>query len=431
MSSRRKFLKELTLGVMGMTVPVHTFGASNHQNGYFGVHPFIENHPEAVFIMLTNVDHKMNDRAKLRAGLRFSRNIFVHRDNTGIPLNVSIPVKANLKSSILTNMSIESLPIQPIKNIQGTATDPYFLEGVMEGIKELGVLGKQFHLREVNRPENFEKYGFVDMIERVGGDLRRDLSPIVGVELEEERDYNWTEISDGIALTKVPHLEPINTQGTWLLNIAKMKSHLMGMTLCCKNLQGSIAHNYQRLCADLRSQDAPTDYQCDEVIEKITANYWRHCHENRIPRWDLIGEVGGIWQETWATRTIDHVSATPCGLHMIEGIYSRDNDGYFGVHPIDVNHVYMDSNPEAVKKYGRRILQGKSMTGSAKDYMTNFIIFGMNPYYVDTLGFWLAGHEPGNFGLFHLALERGMITTFDPSQIPLYLWDDSTASVCS
>jgi len=41
---------------------------------------------------------------------------------------------------------------------------------------------------------------------------------------------------------------------------------------------------------------------------------------------------------------------------------------------------------------------------------------------------WLAGHEPGNFGLFHMALERGFTATFNPVEIPVYEWKaDGTA----
>jgi hypothetical protein len=42
---------------------------------------------------------------------------------------------------------------------------------------------------------------------------------------------------------------------------------------------------------------------------------------------------------------------------------------------------------------------------------------------VDIVGHWIGGHEPGNFGLFHMALERGMISTVDPADIPVYEWD--------
>ncbi|MBK8882945.1 MAG: T9SS type A sorting domain-containing protein [Bacteroidales bacterium] len=107
---------------------------------------------------------------------------------------------------------------------------------------------------------------------------------------------------------------------------------------------------------------------------------------------------GGIWQETWATRCLDNNSVTFAGLHIIEGIYGRDGNFLHGPTPDDL----------------------------ATDYMTNYIIFGRNQFYVDIIGHYLGAHEPGNFGLFHMALERGMITTINPRNIPVYEWDKDT-----
>ena len=40
------------------------------------------------------------------------------------------------------------------------------------------------------------------------------------------------------------------------------------------------------------------------------------------------------------------------------------------------------------------------------------------------IGHWLAGHEPGNFGFFHIARERGLSNVLDPTRIPIYLWEN-------
>jgi hypothetical protein len=57
--------------------------------------------------------------------------------------------------------------------------------------------------------------------------------------------------------------------------------------------------------------------------------------------------------------------------------------------------------------------------------MTNMFIFGKDAFRVDIIGHYLAGHEPGNFGLFHIAKERGVSTALNPRNIPIYLWQDS------
>ena len=428
MLNRRNFLKTSTLAAAGLSLPIRAIASRNQTKGYFGVHPFIDNHPEAVFIMRTNVDEKMNAGAKLKEGLAFGRSVFVPHDESGVPLNISIPVKPNLKTSSFTTKSlVEGISVPEIEEIIGTTADPYFVEGVFEGIKELGVSGSQFHLREVNRLENLERYGYVDVAERVGADLRLDLTPKISEGLTVGRDYNWTEVADGMAYKKIPHLEPINTLETWMLNIAKFKAHPMGLTLCCKNLQGSIAHPYQQLCSSLERKDVPVDNKHKNEQEIIRQNYKRHCEEGIIPRWDrpagdlhprwkMPMRMGGLTMEAWVTRTLDNVSVTPCGLSIIEGIYGRDGDaGHFGPHPLDQNHDY--------------ILLGKSFTGRSKDFMSNIVIFGKNPLLVDNIGHWLGGHEPGNFGLFHLALERGMIKTLDPHKISVYMWDVGCATL--
>jgi hypothetical protein len=61
--------------------------------------------------------------------------------------------------------------------------------------------------------------------------------------------------------------------------------------------------------------------------------------------------------------------------------------------------------------------------------MTNMIIFGKNAFHVDNIGHWLGGHEPGNFGLFHMAIERGLATMLDPSRIPLFHWKADGSAV--
>jgi hypothetical protein len=205
-----------------------------------------------------------------------------------------------------------------------------------------------------------------------------------------------------------------------MLNIAKFKAHNMGMTLTCKCLQGSLVHNYQQLCAAWGSKMSID--QIDRhanAYDIIKANYDRHRASGSIPRWDRPGtdSISGLGQETWATRTLDNISRTKCQLHIIEGIYGRDGQGdnVNGPNPQDQEHV--------VDAYGG------TKTGKAWDWMTNMIIFGKDIFRTDIIGRWLAGHEPGNFGLFHCAIDRGMCDALDPRKIPVYLWDNGIATL--
>lgn len=417
-------MKQGAAAALGICVPVTALAARRQSGGYFGVHPFIDGHPEAVFIMKTNVRKKMDSRAKKREGLRFGRSVFVHRDETGVPLNVTIPVKPNLKTP--NNPAANSLE----DNI-GTVSDPWFMEGFYESIIELGVNGSQFHMRETNRIENLRHYPYPALAERQGADLRMDLgAPMKN--LEPVRDYNWTEVRDGVVFERIPHLAPINATGTWMLNIAKLKAHYMGMTLCCKNLQGSTVANYQRFCHPFGLPDIFPDNQYGNAEERVKNLYARHLREGAIPRWDKPSDQfegggrypgldvknilwgGGFTQETWTARTLDNISSTPCALHVVEGIYGRDGtSSERGPHPFEQDH-----------KYGT---VGFSSTGKSKDFMTNIVIFGKDPLLVDSVGFWLGGHEPGNFGFFHIAMERKMMKVVDPRKIPVYEWRDGEA----
>ena len=87
MFSRRDFLKSSSLlcGSLGSIGRVSIFAVGSKPSGYFGVHPFVEQHPEAVFILRTHVDYKTNSDACKRVGLDFGRSVFVPMDNTGIP----------------------------------------------------------------------------------------------------------------------------------------------------------------------------------------------------------------------------------------------------------------------------------------------------------------------------------------------------------
>jgi len=414
MINRREFIKTAALtGTSTLAAPLVTRALPDRAAAdYFTVHPFIEENPEAVFIMRTSVENKYDIEAKKNAGLDFGRSVFVPGDSTGIPITTEIAVKGNLKTADPDRYDHDL--------IMSHTSDAWFTEGVLEGMKELGIKGEQLHLREVNQPDDFSRmpFGYADMCERVGADLRLDLAPSVS-SLTEGEDFNWIEVPDGIFYRRIPYLEPINTPGSWLMNISKFKAHGMGLTLCCKNLQGSVAHNYQAFCTAYKGSMSvnPRDLHGD-AYDVIKVNFDRHL-EAGVPRWDKPGTSfnSGIGMETWVTRTLDNLSVQHAGLHIIEGIYGRDGQGNgdYGPNPTDQEHEFNST--------------GVSTTGKSWDFMSNILIFGKDPYSVDIVGHWLGGHEPGNMGLFHCAIDRGMSTALDPMQIPVYLWEaDGTAT---
>lgn len=388
MIDRRTFLK--TLATAGATValtPRTAFAElSRTTTPGFGVHPFVDAHPEAVFIMKTAVDAKTNSAAMKNAGLTFGRSVFKGLDvaSGGIPLSHNVAIKPNLTCRGKWHSQYT------VERSMGIQTDAYFVEGIIESLKELGLSGSQVYLREVNCPEDFIDGGYISMAARTGADIR-DLSARVGLLPEEH--IQWKDVPSGTWFTRIPYLWPVNAPDTWLLNIAKFKTHGMGMTLCAKNLQGTIAASYQQHCTSYGStMDVSASDLRSDAKTVIMQNYTRH--RSVIPRWERPETTGGLWMETWATRCLDNNSVTSAGLHIIEGIYGRDGN----------------------------FMNGPSAEGLATDYMCNMILFGKNPFHVDIIGHYLGGHEPGNFGLFHLARERGMLALLNPMAIPVYEW---------
>jgi hypothetical protein len=393
--SRRQFVQSSMLaGAALMFDPFKGF-SNPKASTLFGLNSFITDNADAVFIMKTNVDLKTNAAAIKAAGLDFGRSVFGLTDNiaTGIPLTHKIIIKPNL------TCRQRGTPTYTIEGSMGIVTDENFVEGVIDSLKELGITSSQFYIREVNCPDDLADGGYLDMAARTGIDLKAIDTPASQLSPEE---IVWVDVPNGVWFNKIPYLWPVNAPDTWLLNISKLKAHGMGMTLCAKNLQGTIAMDYQAHCTrygDVMYGVDPAHIQSN-ANSVILANYNRHKIAG-IPRWDKPGTDGGIWMETWASRCLDNNSVNFAGLHIIEGIYGRDGD----------------------------FLQGPSIDNLATDYMTNYIIFGKNQFHVDMIGHYLGGHEPGNFGLFHLAAERGLSSTFNPGSIPLYNWDLASGPV--
>ena len=232
---------------------------------------------------------------------------------------------------------------------------------------------------------------------------------------------------------QIPYLWPFNAPNSWNLNVAKFKAHTMGLTLASKNWQGSNASPFQGYCGRwpgidrMQKVEKVINKECinPKVHEVVEADFKRHT--GTIPRWDTPDfprEAPGyvrlygyttLCMELWAHRTIDNHAASPMGLHIVEGIYGRDGDFNMGPNPLG-----SENNKDPW-------LNAPSRNGRAWDYMTNIVIFGKNPYLVDIVGHWLGGHEPGNFGLFHIAMERGKLNVMNPMNIPVYEWQDGIA----
>ncbi len=423
MFSRREFLKSSSLlcSSLGLIGRTSVFAAPSKPSGYFGVHPFVELHPEAVFILRTHVDYKTNSAACKRAGLDFGRSVFVPMDETGTPVTHNIAAKPNLTA----HEAVDKKRGFTLEDTMGIATDVFFVEGLFESLQGLGVAGARMHTRDANGASVLEPRGYVAMGRRVGATVAGAKTAINTPEdAKDAGAFVWKEVPDGVVSTQIPYLWPFNAPDSWNLNVAKLKAHAMGLTLAAKNWQGTHPSPFQRYCAkwpDIGSlekleKQINKQFIDPKVHEVVEANFRRHL--GTIPRWATPDVSRGdaaysrpyhysaVCMELWAQRTIDNLAASKIGLHMIEGIYGRDGDFNWGPNPFGSEN---------------------DAKGRAWDYMTNVVIFGKNPYLVDIVGHWIGGHEPGNFGLFHIAMERGKLDMLNPMSIPVYEWRDGVA----
>ena len=370
---RRVFLQMVAgCGVGALAGPASTVLArETTAPAYFGLHPFIEAHPEAVFIRMTGVASKSESEAKKSAGLAFADRIFSLRDTPGIPLSHKFAIKPNLTAA------------SGMGTANAIVTDSFVVEGFVESVKKLGIPAGQIYLREglmVSQPG----VGYVELAQRTGAHYGD----------EDSRTPVTRECPDGVVFRRTKYLGPFNYPDSYLVNIAKFKSHAMGLTLCVKNLQGTNIRPYIRFCGGVQEAIAD-DFQPDAQAH-VEALYRKHLQAG-MPRWDT---EKGEWMEMWIQRTIDSYSLIKpnIGLNIIEGVFGQNGNGF--------NH---GPGPEAMPDI----------------FMTNMLIFGKDAFNVDVIGHWLGGHEPGNFGLFHIGRERGVSTALNPANIPVYLWEDS------
>jgi len=361
-------------------------GAARRPGAYFGLHDFIEANPKAVFIRRTNVPHKMDSDSKRAEGLKLAREIFVPRETAGIPITHRILLKPNITS-------VRSKG-RPDEENWGTGTDPDFYEGVILGLKEIGL--KRFHFAESNLYYSWSYRGFMDIHERHGVVMsepeQRFESPRAA------REIVWSKVPDAVVYQRIPHHYPVNQPDTWLLNIAKWKGHSMCLTQSVKNEQGLVVQPYIRFCAGWRMVTGVNAAMKPDICQNVEPRVNRYFANHRsmgYKRYDATedGKVSPIAQEIWAHKTCDNQSVIKTGFAMIEGIYGRDGDGF----------------------------------GIGNDYLTNLVMFSKDKFRLDLVGLWLGGHEPGNVYLYRIAKERGLTDTFNPWDVTVYEWIDGKA----
>ena len=371
MMHRRGFLRSVAgLGAASAASP----GAprwARASAAYFGLHPFIEAHPEAVFIRTTAVTSKDDGEGKRNAAFELGKRIFTAQNSPGIDVAHRFVFKPNLTSTAGSGLTY------------AIVTDPYVIEGLIGGLTQAGVGVENIYVREGLWPDQ-PGVRYHEMAARSG----------VHYSDSDSREPTPKECPDGVISRRTKYLGPFNYPDTHLINVSKMKAHSMGLTLCMKNLQGTNIHPYMHFCGGVDraiAKDLQPDAQAH--VDDLFAKH----QKAGIPRWDTGGSK---YMEAWVHRTLDSYSLirSTILLNMVEGIYAQNGGGF---------------------------TLGPGRNGAPEIFLTNVLIFGKDPFRTDIIGHWLGGHEPGNFGLFHIAKERGFSTALNPHNIPVYRWEDS------
>jgi hypothetical protein len=289
----------------------HHSGKVNRKELGFQVHPFVRAHPDAVFVYHTSVTSEAARGEETRmASYDLCRDLIVPASE-GHAHSTPVVIKPNWTQ----------VPIGPGKKSQeliGSHTDPRFVEGWIEGMKALGC--SRIFLRECSPASLWDAVGYRTLADRHDVDFS-DLASRHLWELKEGEEFNLVEVPAGLVFNQIAYLAPVNQTETFLVNIAKLKTHSMGITGAVKNLQGTCARVFHEFCHVDRITQKPeyawyTRFFRKGFRRRIEDLYASHVRQG-IPRWAKPGTRGGLWMEYWVQAALDSLSVTRPALNLV------------------------------------------------------------------------------------------------------------------
>lgn len=341
--------------------------------------------PDAVFVRKTNASSFDDCDAFQKGGYAIAQALLTAADPAA-PDKRTFVIKPNVVAA--SNKRTR----EPGNPDGGIVTNPDFVKGIIQRLRELGATNIVVAEGGGDIPmgPTFDDRGYIQMAKEAEVDLI-DLNKRPGT--YDESELNRTSI-DGTVFKEIPFVHPINDADTVFINVPTMKTHNLGLvSLCGKNLQGTIAMGYRHFCNNIRDalkvEGAAPHYQLD-MVKRIENEYRRHVQEG-YPRWDHEGDR----YEGYAQRTCDALLGIDGFLNIVEGVVGRDGTAFH---------------------------QGK-------DVLTNLTLAGVNPVHVDAVTTFLMGHNPQNIGYLKLAAERGL-GTIDAEQIPVFLLTEDGPVQC-
>ena len=353
------------------------------------LHPFVEAHPEAVFIWRTrmgSMDEYTPDRL-VAVGRRVARDL-LHR-TTAADVQRFV-VKPNICGGPREGEDPSTWRNQP-----GESTSVDVVRGFLEQMGELGATPDRITLTEgrsgLDLSHIFRNSGYEYMCAQLGVELMNNGRDPYGPE-----DLNWVELDEGVVFREIPIVRPVNDPGVDLISIATMKAHPLALTtLAVKNLQGLVAFRYKHFCHELEMLEKGEGRYTPEVLSHFRSGLRERLeplcsrHQQEDPAWTLRDEL-------YANRACDSLLALRPMISVVEGVLARGGTGY------------------------RR----------GEDILANTLVAGINPVHVDAVTTFLMGQDPDRPNYLRLAAERGLGTR-DPFAVETYLMTDEGPELCA
>ena len=135
---------------------------ASHAGPGFDLHPFIREHPEAVFIKLTSIESKHNEQGIHDAAYDLSQELIVKTEAGSYPLSTKITCKPNWTCNAPSNG-------KSLFENRGINTDKFFVEGFLKSVRDTGP--QDIIIRECACPDQWEVHGWPEMARRAPNNL--------------------------------------------------------------------------------------------------------------------------------------------------------------------------------------------------------------------------------------------------------------------
>jgi uncharacterized protein (DUF362 family) len=404
-----------TSGGIGIEEGMYILESGKAKNTIPEIRPEILNNPRAVFLIETNVEAPRDEKG-------FFSGAAPELETIGKDLVNDLFTGGSKKGgSTLVKPNFTTVPDSVLSPVVGINTAPDFVAGFVEGLREIGNSNVIVSDRGTDA-RTHRKTGIYSVFDK--HEINLIEANYKRFSHYGKKDLNWHTVPDPVVWKRIPTYRPIGDKDNFFINMAKLKSHNLGLTtLAIKNLQGTVPTGYGHYCNTwsgmpiLAKHSYNINYKRDFVKDgqqNVEAAFLKHRaagfkhwdHENFYPEyekrggWDAFKKINkepkkvsefmnGIdhlmWDEQWCQRAIDSAEAIKPAINIIEGVIGRDGSGF----------------------------------DTGTDELCNVILAGLSMLEIDAVGTYIMGHDPVELPYTRIAKERGMGEN-DLSKIAIY-----------